>query len=153
LENDLRIADKLANCICSAAAIPMPPITVLRVAVSPLATVPLPGTVSNPSVREVLVSAFRVSNVEIPHARAVCLAVSKSIEMMREHVWCLRGKRVIILCVSKVDYIDIPVATSLKYEQLRRLETDLRAEQSINHLFTSEHQRGPIDDNHVIAMF
>lgn len=153
LDKNQATADTLAQSICTAAAIPMPPMTVLRVAVSPLDKVPLQVSVPNSPVKEVFVSAYNISNAALARVRSVCFAASKSIEMMREHVWCLKGKRVIILCISREDSIDIRTATRLKVHELLPLLSDLHAEPAIHGLFTRQYELGPSDHKHVIVMF
>jgi hypothetical protein len=85
-----------------------------------------------------------------------CKGASKAIAMMRDYVWQLT-ERVIILCVSaKQDYIDIGKATKLKKTQQKVLVSHLRDVSAIDRLFTGSLTLGPCEDlgdKHVVFMF
>ena len=82
--------------------------TVLRVDVSPhFSSFEVLPAIRNPLPTELLVRVYSSANLGRAKGRTTCIAVSKCINFMRDRVWRVNG-RVMVLCVSREEEIFFP---------------------------------------------
>jgi len=123
LEKDLSLAKDVAHCILHVAGAPIELVSaVLRVkATSHCKSYTVIKQVRNPIPTHLVVSVFAAVNLGTAQGRTTCVAVSKCIRLMRDRVWKLHG-RVMVLCVSAHDDIvfsKVIPGSSPKVVQLR----------------------------------
>lgn len=106
LEKDVHLAKEIAHCILGAAEAPTELVTaVLRVRASPhFHSFTVIKKDINPSPSQLVVRVYFAHDMGSAKGRATCVAVSKCVRLMRDRVWRVKG-RVMVLCVSSEEEI------------------------------------------------
>lgn len=160
LANDLAAADLLAECVVAAAKVEPQGVSIMCVKIAQTPLLRTNPRILNPTANEVYVTVFQTGELSQLRGLAACSAVSRSINLVRNMVWCLSNERVMVMSVSKVHYINCELVlkgdTFLSTMSRNKLISGLRKCKEVNSLFTSEVKIGPspeLAEKHLFFLF